>query len=409
MNIPALVEQICTAVQKANGQAWLVGGVVRDHLMDIVSKDFDIEVHRVESDVLHQLLSDIGPVNEVGRSFGVFKLSRDGIECDVSIPRHDSQSGESHKDIVVLGNPYMGIESAARRRDLTINAIAFDPLTGTYADPFGGTRDIERGRLQAVDPNTFAEDPLRALRVVQFAARFGFSVHPDLAKLCKQASLFALPSERIWGEIEKLLLRAPTPSIGWSLMHELQITDKILPDLVPLPSAPIGSALDRAAGRRSGMESTGRKIILMVSALLHSSSVSGVTATLDRLNIHRLYGVPVRKRVQECVALWRTLSEPVSDRELRRLSDETEITLLAEVAAAITGTTCPLGNLDRAVHLGIGREPLPVLLKGRDLNAAGVSPGPEMGALLKHARDAQIEGELVDRQDALIWLKDYLK
>jgi len=409
MNIPELVEEICKAVQRANGQAWLVGGVVRDHLMGIVSKDFDIEVHRVEADDLHQLLSEIGPVNEVGRSFGVFKLSRDGIECDVSIPRHDSQSGERHKDIVVLGNPYMGIESAARRRDLTINAIALDPLSGTYADPFGGTRDIERGRLQAVDPNTFAEDPLRALRVVQFAARFGFSVHADLAKLCKQASLFALPPERIWGEIEKLLLRAPSPSMGWSLMHDLQITDKVLPELVHLPPAPIGAALDRAAERRSGMESTGRKLILMVSALLHSSSPSMITSTLDRLNVHRLYGVPVRKRVQECVALWKCLSEPVPDRELRRLSDETELTLLAEVAAAVTGKTHPLGNLDRAVHLDIAREPLPVLLKGKDLNAAGVSPGPKMGELLKHARQAQIEGELVDRQDALIWLKDYLK
>ena len=303
----------------------------------------------------------------------------------------------------------MGIESAARRRDLTINSIAFDPLKGTYADPFGGTRDIERGRLRAVDPTTFAEDPLRALRVVQFAARFGFSVQPELAKLCKEASLFALPSERIWGEIEKLLLRAPAPSIGWSLMNELQITSKVLPDLVRAPTVPINAAIDRAAERRSGIDGTGRKIILMLSTLLHRSSPLSVEATLDKLNIHRLYGVQVRKRVQECTSLWSQLTEPVPDRALRRLADETELPLLAETAAAATGKTEPLGNLDRAVHLGISMEPLPILLKGRDLSAAGVDPGPQMGEMLKRVRDAQIEGDVSDRAGALVWLKDYLK
>ena len=409
MNIPAIVEEICNAVASADGQAWLVGGVVRDHLMGIVSKDFDIEVHRVEADDLHDLLCTIGPVNEVGRSFGVFKLTRDGIECDVSIPRHDSQSGERHKDIVVLGNPYMGIESAARRRDLTINSIAYDPLTRTYADPFGGTRDIERGRLQAVDPATFSEDPLRALRVVQFAARFGFSVQPDLAKLCKEASLFALPSERIWGELEKLLLRAPAPSIGWSLMHQLQITPKILPDLTSVPTEALNVAIDRAAERRSSIDGTGRKIILMLSVLLHRSSPLSVEATLDQLNIHRLHGVQVRKRVQECTALWSQLTQSVSDQVLRRLADQTELTLLAETAAAASGKSEPLANLDRAAHLGIAMEPLPTLIKGRDLSTAGVDAGPEMGEILRRVRDAQIEGEVSDRAGALVWLKDYLK
>lgn len=409
MDIPALVHEICTAVARVNGQAWLVGGVVRDHLMGISSKDFDIEVHGVEAEDLHKILCRIGPVNEVGRSFGVFKLSRDGIECDVSIPRHDSQGGTAHNDIVVLGNPYMGIESAARRRDLTINSIAFDPLTSTYADHFGGARDIERGRLMAVDPQTFSEDPLRALRVIQFAARFGFSVHPDLAKLCKEASLFALPAERIWGELEKLFLRAPAPSIGWQLMNDLQITDKVLPELVETASPSTGAVLDRAAERRAHLEGRGRKLILMLSGWLHDCTPSVVEALLNRLNVHRLYGVAVRKRVMECTALWRQVSDTVSDRELKRLADETELTLLSEVAAAVTGRSEPLGNLDRAVHLGISTEPLPALLQGRDLSGAGVDPGPQMGQILTRVRTAQIDGDVNTREDALIWLKDHIK
>ena len=236
----------------AGGQAWLVGGVVRDHLLGIQTKDFDIEVHRLESEDLRAVLASLGSVNEVGRSFGVFKLATGDVSCDVSIPRHDSQTGEGHKDISVVGNPYMGIEAAARRRDLTINAIALDPLSGEIADPFGGGRDIERGRLRAVDPQTFVEDPLRAIRVVQFAARLGFSVDPKLAELCRTASLWALPPERVWGELEKMLLRAPTPSIGWLLMNELNLIEKVLPDIVIFPWSPprLHSTVLRRGGTR---------------------------------------------------------------------------------------------------------------------------------------------------------------
>jgi len=174
MQLPAPVLSICRTIHSAGGRAWIVGGAVRDHLLGLESKDHDIEVHRVEIEDLREALKSLGKVNEIGRSFGVFKVTINGITIDVSIPRHDSQSGTAHNEIVVIGNPFMGLESAARRRDLTVNAIAYDPLTDEYKDYFGGIQDLKRGRLQAVDPNTFCEDPLRALRVVQFAARFGF-------------------------------------------------------------------------------------------------------------------------------------------------------------------------------------------------------------------------------------------
>ena len=115
-------------------------------------------------------------------------------------------------------------------------------MTGKIEDPFDGARDIERGRLAAVDPKTFSEDPLRALRVVQFAARFGFSVHPDLSVLCREARLLSLPPERVWGELEKLLLRAPAPSMGWMLLHDLRIASKVLPDVADIPPEQVAAA-----------------------------------------------------------------------------------------------------------------------------------------------------------------------
>ena len=408
LSIPPIVDAVCRAVANAGGQAWLVGGVVRDHLLGIQTKDFDIEVHRLESEDLRAVLASLGSVNEVGRSFGVFKLATGDVSCDVSIPRHDSQTGEGHKDISVVGNPYMGIEAAARRRDLTINAIALDPLSGEIADPFGGGRDIERGRLRAVDPQTFVEDPLRAIRVVQFAARLGFSVDPKLAELCRTASLWALPPERVWGELEKMLLRAPTPSIGWLLMDELNLIEKVLPDIVSLPVEPAATALDRAAERRDALAGTGRQVSLMLATLLHQADAAQAEACLDRLNLHKHHGFPVRKRVLELTQSWTDVAKSASDAVLRRLADHTELALLTEVAAAVTGGTAALQNLDRAVHMGISTEPMPVLLKGRDLTSLGVEQGPSMGEAMRAVRHAQIEGQVSDREEAIVWLKDYL-
>ena len=408
LSIPPIVDAVCRAVANAGGQAWLVGGVVRDHLLGIQTKDFDIEVHRLESEDLRAVLASLGSVNEVGRSFGVFKLATGDVSCDVSIPRHDSQTGERHKDISVVGNPYMGIEAAARRRDLTINAIALDPLSGEIADPFGGGRDIERGRLRAVDPQTFVEDPLRAIRVVQFAARLGFSVDPKLAELCRSASLWALPPERVWGELEKMLLRAPTPSIGWLLMNELNLIEKVLPDIVSLPVEPAATALDRAAERRDALAGTGRQVSLMLATLLHQADAAQTEACLDRLNLHKHHGFPVRKRVLELTQSWTDVAKSASDAVLRRLADHTELALLTEVAAAVTGGTAALQNLDRAVHMGISTEPMPVLLKGRDLTSLGVEQGPSMGEAMRAVRHAQIEGQVSDREEAIVWLKDYL-
>ena len=409
MNLPPKIIDICRAISRAGGRAWIVGGVVRDALMDVESKDHDIEVHGIELDDLRRVLRSMGKVNEIGKSFGVLKLTTGDIECDVSIPRHDNHVGPAHKDVHVVGNPYMGIELAARRRDLTINAIAFDPLTREFADPFGGMRDIERGRLVAVDERTFPEDPLRVLRVVQFAARFGFSVQDDLVHLCKKTSLYSLPPERLWGEFEKLLLRAPIPSVGWSLAHELDVLDRVLPELATLPSTPIEHALNRAAERRSGLESKGRKLAVMLSAMMHTAGEHQVEASLDRLGVHRLHGFPVRKRVLEATQKWRRIADTVEDTVLRQLAEETEVLIVAETAFAATGNITALANLDQAFRIGVGMEPMPTLVKGRDLSKLGVPPGPEMGTLLDKVRTAQIEGSFSDRDNAILWLEDYLK
>ena len=157
------------------------------------------------ADRLRSLLESVGRVETVGASFQVFKLG----DLDVSLPRRDSKSGRGHKGFEITGDPSMSIEDAARRRDFRVNAILWDPLTDQYDDPFDGRGDIGRRLLRVVDPATFTDDSLRALRAIQFAARFGFTLDDEARTLCRSMPLDDLPAERIWGEVEKLLL-APT-------------------------------------------------------------------------------------------------------------------------------------------------------------------------------------------------------
>src|SRR5262245_54960452 len=185
------------------------------------SKDIDIEVFAVQADHLRALLERFGRVQTVGESFQVYKLG----EIDISLPRRDSKSGRGHRGFDVSGDPSMSIEDAARRRDFTINAISWDPLTGEYLDPFGGRSDRERQTLRAVDSRHFADDSLRVLRAVQFAARFDLKLEDETARLCRGIPLDDLPAERIWGEFEKLL-EAARPSIGFALAMDLGVVEK---------------------------------------------------------------------------------------------------------------------------------------------------------------------------------------
>lgn len=405
MDLPAAVTTLATACKNAGGTAWVVGGQVRDSLMGISSKDIDVEVHGIDAEQLHSLLGELGSVNEIGKSFGVFKVVIDKIVMDVSIPRRDSQVGPGHRDVIVQGDPHMGIEEAARRRDLTINAIAYDPLSGDYADPYGGIHDIERGRLCAVDTATFMEDPLRALRAVQFAARFGFAVHETLLDLCHSARLTGLPAERIWSEIDKMLMRSPAPSIGWEAGIQTRTIAQVLPEASGQPRAAIEAALDRAAELRSEMEHPGRATALMVAAMLHRTTPEHATLSLDRMKLFRLHDYPVRTRVLQAVALWPELETPCTPARLRALADETEVLLVGSLAWAVTGRHEALGNIDKAYRIGVAEAPLAPLLQGRDLTKIGIKPGPEMGTLLTGLRAAQIAGEVNDKDAALSWIE----
>ena len=185
------------------------------------------------SDRLRPLLETFGGVETVGESFQVYKSG----DIDVSLPRRDSKSGRGHRGFDITGDPTMEFDEAVRRRDFTINAIAWDPLADEYLDPCDGRGDIERRILRVVDPATFGDDSLRVLRAMQFAARFDLTLDETTRELCRETRLNDLPAERIWGEVEKLLL-APRPSIGLALAMELGVVRALFPELQALSGCP---------------------------------------------------------------------------------------------------------------------------------------------------------------------------
>jgi tRNA nucleotidyltransferase (CCA-adding enzyme) len=435
---------IARSVRDAGGRALIVGGWVRDRLMGRTSKDVDLEVYGVPAPRLRELLAAFGSVNAVGESFTVYKVA--GI--DVALPRRESKIGRGHRGFEVTGDPDLSIEEAARRRDFTINAIAWDPLTGEYIDPFDGRRDLEARVLRAVDPRTFGDDSLRVLRAVQFAARFELSLEPGTREICRRLPLDDLPPERIWGEIEKLLLHAARPSRGWDLALELGIIGRLFPELQALVGCPQEPewhpegdvwvhtlmVVDQARTRIDDLERP-QQIAVMLGAVCHDlgkppttalvdgrirsidheqAGVAPATAVLDRLNIQTINGYDVRRQVLGIVAhhlkpgMFRQSPTPVSDGAFRRLAQKVDLELLARVAKSDClgrgpGFDCSAMDwfLERARELGVQHAPPEPLVKGRHLLALGLTPGPRVGEVLREIYEKQLDGSITTLDQGL--------
>jgi tRNA nucleotidyltransferase (CCA-adding enzyme) len=219
--IDSSITDVAQAVAAAGGRAVLVGGYVRDRLLGIDSKDYDVEIYRLTPDAVADLLAGFGEIIEVGRAFGVLRVK--GIDADFSLPRRDSKRGSGHRGFDVAFDPNLDFAEASRRRDLTVNSIGLDPLSGELLDPHGGRADLERGVLRATDAAHFAEDPLRGLRAAQFAARLEMAPDEALTDLCSRLDLAELAAERIFEELRKLLIKARRPSLGFEFLRRTRL------------------------------------------------------------------------------------------------------------------------------------------------------------------------------------------
>lgn len=210
------VQNVARIVRDAGGTAYIVGGAVRDMILGNQVKDIDIEVFGLTSDSLINILSAEYKLDLVGMSFGVIKLHH--FDIDVALPRRESKIGIGHRGFVIESDPGISIEEAASRRDFTINAIYYNPLTDELIDPYGGRADLGSRVLRHVS-DKFVEDPLRVLRGMQFIARFGLSPAPETVAICQTMTPEDLPPERLFEEWAKLLTKGHCISKGLDFLR----------------------------------------------------------------------------------------------------------------------------------------------------------------------------------------------
>jgi tRNA nucleotidyltransferase (CCA-adding enzyme) len=449
--LPERILELAFAAAAEGGRALLVGGCVRDMLLRREVKDWDLEVYQLEPRRLRELLDRFGPVNVVGEAFTVYKL---GHDLDVSLPRHERKSGRGHRAFVIEGDPLMSIEDATRRRDFTVNSILMDPLTSEIIDPFDGQTDLQLGILRAVSPDTFGEDSLRVLRGAQFAARFEFDIDPATVALCRSIDVTDLPPERIWGELEKLLLKATRPAKGIEWLDKLTVIDQLFPEvscLKGIPQDPVWHpegdvfvhtllVIDQARTLIADL-SRARQITLMVAAIAHDFGKAATTqfldgrwrsrgheeagiaptkSFLDRLNLHTLDGYDVRSQV---IALVKEHLKPgefykkreeVGDGAFRRLARRCDPDLLYRIARADSlGRNAPWVPREqwydaeaqewfrqRARELELTAVPPKAILLGRHLLELGLQPGPQIGEVTRAVYELQLDGKVKTLEEA---------
>lgn len=410
---PNKLEIIFDKLDKLDIKPIIVGGYNRDKLLNLDSKDIDIELYGINSlEELEKILEEFGEVNSVGKSFGVCKLAFDELDLDFSLPRIDSKISDGHRGFNIQTDSTLDFKTASSRRDFTINAIGYDVKSKKALDPFNGKTDIQKKLLRAVNITKFAEDPLRVLRAVGFASRFSFTLDETLFVKCKEmiqsGVLDELPRERIYQEIIKLLLKSPNPSLGINLLKEL---DGFLyfKELSKLTQNELTSTLDALDYLSSlHIKNKDSKILLMLTILVSNLTKVDAYSFLDSL-------VGKKELIAKGVALYEnqdSLDEiNVTDYDLYRLA--TKVTLenyfhflnaktLGQKVQSIKKLTL------RAKNLGILQNSAVAFVQGKDLINLGLKPSQEFSKLLKNAYEAQMHSKFNTHEEAIVWLKKEL-
>jgi len=445
--LPESLYTLCRHIESAGGHAWLVGGCIRDLILGIQPKDFDLEIYGLHPEQLKPILRKLGRTELVGRQFGVFKLWMDKLEIDVALPRSESKSGSGHRGFDITIDPDLSPEIASLRRDFSINAIMFDPLKNQMMDFHDGIKDIKNKKLRHIS-DAFNEDPLRPLRAMQFAARFQLELDHETASVCKNmlGEAHTLSIERVWEEWKKWS-HAQFPSYGLQALKDsgwIELYPEIQ-SMIDCPQSPrwhpegdvwvhtlqVCDQAARIAIRHSLDDATTE--YLLFSSLCHDfgkpvctkSEESGISSPG-----HSEAGIALAERFACRIGAPTRLLEYIrplvldhithlhgnpTPRALRRLAHRLEPAnielweMLVEADASGRSPAPPsrpaLEWLRHATKLNHHRSGPQAIVTGKMLLELGLSPGPEMGKIIKKAYVAQLEGVFGDEPSALVWLR----
>jgi tRNA nucleotidyltransferase (CCA-adding enzyme) len=434
---------------------------VRDWLLGLEAKDFDVEVYGMDYEQLGRALSPFGPTDLVGRSFGVIKLRIGGAEYDFSLPRRESKTGAGHRGFAVEPDSTLTEAEAAARRDFTINALAYDPFDARVLDFHGGAEDLKRRILRHTSA-AFTEDPLRVLRAFQFAARFELALAPETAALGRSivGTFKELAVERVWGEWDKWATKSVKPSCGLAVLRQTGWLAHF-PEVAAMDGVPqepewhpegdvlthTGHCLDALVALPSWREGDAEtRRILSFSVLAHDFGKAVTTKQAERRGRlrwvspeHEAAGGPLAETFLQrlgaphgLIGFVRPLvvnhllhhHGPLEYRDsyVRRLANKVAPATLDHLLAIMQADHLgrpPLVSTEtarRLENLRAGARRLEVehaapkpLVLGRHLIQLGMKPGPHFRPALDAAFESQLDGAFYDEAGGLEWMRNYLR
>jgi tRNA nucleotidyltransferase (CCA-adding enzyme) len=465
IQISPTLKKILSELDQKGHKSLIVGGAVRDAIRGEDPKDIDIETYGTNFDQLAETLSKHGRVDQVGKAFGVIKFTDpEGHDYDFSIPRRENKTGVGHKDFQTDFDPSIGPKEAAARRDFTFNSLAYDPLSHELHDYYGGKRDLDNGILRHTS-HQFAEDPLRVLRGMQFAGRMGLQIAPETAHLAQQIAHehSTLPKERISEEWMKLATKGKTPGSAIQYLKDTGWIDNY-PELKKIVDAPqdpewhpegavdvhTAHVMNEAAriADRDGLKGDARAA-LVFAAMTHDLAKAhthdgGTTELRDKkgqmrwtAHGHEQASVPMAKNLLRNMGIKNDIVSrvlPMVGNHLRHVDFQgrpgevrklavnmhpSNIESLAQLIEADHSGRPPLPKempenavkmLEEARADGVSSSPPHPLIQGRDVLPyyQGMG-GPHVGQAVKAAYDAQVEGHISDKDEAMGFLDRYVK
>ena len=389
--------------------AYFAGGCVRDRLLGVVAKDFDVATD-ARPDAVQTLFSRTIPV---GVQFGVCLVVVDGQTVEVATFRADGHYLDGRRPATVR---FTTAQEDARRRDFTINGMFYDPIADRVIDYVNGQTDLAGGVIRAIgDPAArFAEDRLRLLRAVRFAARLGFAIAPSTRDAITESAtaVTSIAWERIGDEVVKLLTEGGACR-GFKLLAETGLLDRVLPELAG-PSAEFSHTLSML--NQVDQYPPGERVAL---AALLLDTARRVSHGSDPRPTE--FAAEVCRRLKRSRATWERVAFLVANharlldapqlpipalKRLLRHEGIHELLALACLHAAAEDREPAAADFCREKLDAYSPADLhpPRLVDGHDLLRLGFTQGPQLATMLRAAEDAQLAGQLNDRTDALDWI-----
>lgn len=424
---------IVTRLRERGHRAFIVGGAVRDLVMGLEPKDWDIATNAAPEEV-ERVFERVYPV---GARFGVSLVMIGKNAYEVAMFRRDGAYEDGRRPVVV--EPSDEVEDV-RRRDFTINALLYDPEDERVIDHVGGVEDIRRGIIRTVgNPfERFAEDRLRLLRAVRFAARFGFAIEPAALEAIRANAvrILSVSAERIGDELAKIV-SGPNPDQALTLLDESGLLEAVLPEVAAMKGVeqspehhPEG---DVFVHTRLMLKLFGGGTTAMgFAVLLHDvgKPPTFVMADRARFNRHDEIGAELAERILRRLRLDGDTIDRVSilvrkHMQFMNVPRMRESTLRRFMALPEFGELLELHRLDcLASHCDLStyeflkermrrqeenHTPLTLpspLIRGDDLIELGFEPGPSFGRILNEVQDAQLEGLVNTRNEALEYVRN---